>query len=110
MFEKCIQLVIDWIHSFIKVTTHWYTGKCEIERVCLYQNDGRHTTTMTVMFANTVRQSKQLTSMKGRLFQSKPFSVQQAQRDLIETNRVQYMFEKCIIQLVVIDWIIHSVY
>lgn len=89
ILEKLIAQVTAWIDIIVKQITHWITGESELERICLHLDNGRHTTDMTIKFTNSVRKSKQLKSMKTKLFQPKPFSLQTAQREILESKRIR---------------------
>jgi hypothetical protein len=89
LLEKLIAQISAWIAVIVKQITHWITGESELERICLHLDNGRHTTNMTIHFTNAIRKSKQLKSVKTKFFQPKPFSIQSAQRDILELKRIR---------------------
>jgi len=84
-----IHPIEEWIHFLIKWILHQYTGECEIERICISQDDGRHTAKMTILFANAIRKSKQLPlELKGKLFQSILFPVSLTRQEIYALKHI----------------------
>lgn len=88
-FEKCLDQLSEWIYFATKQLVHWYTGKCEIERTCLDLDDGRHTATMTTQFANCIRRSKKLKTIKKKLFEAKLFSVEASTLEIVQLKHIR---------------------
>jgi hypothetical protein len=67
MFEKLYHDLLAWFYPLYKFVLHILTGKSEIERICTFIDNGRHTTKMMKSFTKSLKYSRQLSSEAKRI-------------------------------------------
>jgi hypothetical protein len=69
-----------------KIWLHYYTGQCEIERIC---SSGFHNSDMSFRFTKSLKDSKQLSTFSTIIFFPKPFAVKQTFDAIVDIKRIE---------------------
>ncbi len=91
MFNLYNQLHIFCIgltRSFYKFFLHIFSGDCELVRICS-ANNLRHTSMMTVKFAQCLKHSKQLSNLSNAIQLPRLFSVNEVMVEIATTKRIK---------------------
>lgn len=90
--RKTFQCVSDLLRSAYKYVYHWYTGQCEIARICGGlgpRNLPQHTFHMTLSLAKSLKRSKQLVTYSKIIFFPKPFSISAVQSFILQRKHLE---------------------
>ena len=84
--DKLLSTVSTWWTQIRKVVLRWWFQSGEIERIC--QQGGYHNAQMSILFSQSLKASKQLSTYSSIIFYPKLFSVQAAYANLCEVKKI----------------------
>ena len=76
----------DLVHRFVKAVLHFFTGRCEIERIA-YKS--MHSAEMSLSVGRSLYRSKRLSTYRTLVFQFKKFSSQSAVNNVIGAKKMK---------------------
>ena len=84
--DKLLSTVSTCWTQIRKVVLRWWFHTGEIERIC--QQGGYHNAQMSILFSQSLKASKQLSTYSSIIFYPKLFSVQAAYANLCEVKKI----------------------